>query len=95
MRRLFFYGVTMTFTCQRCVKQSTEKAVVNHTSSKQHEVEEKIYERLWLCQECGIPIIQGTDVTINVEFGTPPGLKAKGYPVSPEDLALPPLPPAT
>lgn len=90
MRRLFFYGVTMSFTCQKCRKKSTEKAVVSHTSSKQQEINGKIEERLWFCQQCGFPLVQGTQVSINVEFGTPPDLKAKGYPVSPEDVALPP-----
>lgn len=94
MRGLYFYGVTMAFVCQKCGKQSIEKAVLSHTSSKRVEIDKKIEERLWFCQQCGFPLIQGTQVTINVDFGTPKDLKSKGFPVSPEDLSLPPILPA-
>lgn len=80
----------MAFTCQKCGRKSTEKAVISHTSSNQQEVTQKIRERLWPCQHCGTPLIQGTDVGFDIEFGTPHDLKAKGFPVSPDDLALPP-----
>lgn len=83
----------MAFTCQKCGKPSNEKAIVSHTRSKREDIDKKIEGRLWLCQQCRFPLIQGTEVRITVEFGTPQDLKAKGYPVSPEDLALPPVRP--
>ena len=34
MKALFFYGVTMAFTCQKCGKPSTDKAVIIHSNFK-------------------------------------------------------------
>ena len=81
MNDLFWFGVTFGFTCQICGKRSEEKHVVAHPTSKQDEMNQRIRERLWLCQSCGMPIVVGSEVNYDVVRGTPEELRSKGFTV--------------
>jgi hypothetical protein len=89
MQTLYWFGIVIRFTCQICNKESTQRLAISHINTKPAEVNAKIHEMFLLCQQCNLPIVVGTDVSINGNRGTPEELKDKGFPVPPEAFSPP------
>jgi hypothetical protein len=56
---------------------------------KAAEVNQKIHDMFLLCQQCKLPIVVGTNVSIHGDRGTPEELKGKGFPVPLEAFSPP------
>jgi hypothetical protein len=81
MQELFWFGITYSFTCPKCKKLSTEKAVISSPTDNRQQIEEVINREKLRCKLCSALPSQGHQIAVHVQPGTLEELKSRGYPV--------------
>ena len=81
MSELFWFGITVRFTCQLCKQVSIERIAMSNIRSDVQPLIEELHKQTLTCQKCKLPIVIGTDVEIFGLPGRPEQLKQKGFPV--------------
>ena len=90
MPNLHWFGLSITFHCQACQKQSVEQFVMSHTNENEDEIIREVQMQNIMCKRCGLPIVVGTQTAIKAVRGTPEQLKAAGFFV-PSEYLRPPI----
>lgn len=85
MPDLYWFGVTIRFTCPACHRTSAEQLALSTDRPDPASVNQVINCQKMTCQLCKVPLPSGTEVNFRVEPGTPERLRRLGYPVPPAD----------
>jgi len=89
MESLYWHGVTISFICHSCKKVSVEKMAMSSPTLDRAAINREINSQILVCQLCKTPLLNGTEVSVNVQPDGPQRLKDLGFPVPAEFLTPP------
>jgi len=76
---VYWFGVTVSFNCPLCGKDSLEKAAIGSPTGNPQEINSFILHQKIFCQHCNQLSPKGTDLHADVHQGTYEELKTLGY----------------
>jgi hypothetical protein len=79
-KKLFWFGVTYTFTCPRCSRVNRQYATVTSPTDDPEQINPFLNQEDLACRRCRIEPRSGTSVMVNVRPGTIEQLRRAGFP---------------
>jgi RNase P subunit RPR2 len=78
MADLYWFAVTVRFLCPACHRTSAELMSVSSPNLNVDAITQKVNREKWICQICKAPLIDGVEVSVNVQQSTPDQLRKMG-----------------